>query len=148
MPFLWRLFHPDSTNVEQRVFSEIVPALQRGEADAGVCIHEARFTWQQHGLTLVEDLGATWERTSGLPLPLGGLLAKSALSDEALSHVTDLVRASLDWSRTHPAKALEIMRAHAQEEDECSSSEMPQVFLNLVSADDRDPLTVRVTPLM
>ena len=54
---LFRMFYPNSTRVEHRVFSEIMPILQQGEADFGVCIHEGRFTWQQAGLGCVADLG-------------------------------------------------------------------------------------------
>src|SRR6266511_5624498 len=61
---LFRCLHPRSRHIEHRVFSEIMPALKRGEADFGVVIHEGRFTYQQEGLYLVEDLGASWERVS------------------------------------------------------------------------------------
>jgi 1,4-dihydroxy-6-naphthoate synthase len=83
--FLYRTFHPGQGHVEQVVFSDVIPRLERGEADYGVCIHEGRFTYARHGLTLVEDLGATWEH------------------------------ASLDCARADPNAAFATMRAHARE---------------------------------
>ncbi len=59
---LFKLFYPNTTKIEQTVFSEIMPRLSQRQADFGVCIHEGRFTWEQEGLSLVEDLGTRWER--------------------------------------------------------------------------------------
>jgi 1,4-dihydroxy-6-naphthoate synthase len=112
---LYRLFHPEAPAAEQAVFSRILPALARGEADFGVCIHEGRFVYADYGLELCEDLGATWERRTGLPLPLGGILARTALGGEVLAELDASIRASLDWARVHPDAALRTMRAHAQE---------------------------------
>lgn len=112
---LWRLFHPEPARLEQRVFSEIMPALMRGEADLGVCIHEGRFTWRESGLRLVEDLGATWENASGAPLPLGGIVARRDLAPEITAEVVRMVRASILWGREHPDACLATMRRYAQE---------------------------------
>lgn len=68
---LFRLFYPNTTQVRHVVFSEIMPDLKAGRADFGVCIHEGRFTWQNEGLGLVEDLGTRWEQETSCPLPLG-----------------------------------------------------------------------------
>jgi 1,4-dihydroxy-6-naphthoate synthase len=112
---LWRLFHGAEAEPRQVVFSEILPALERGEADLGVCIHEARFTYRQHGLRLVEDLGATWEEATGSPLPLGGLAARRELGRDAAGDVADAVAESIAWGFDHRERALETMRRHAQE---------------------------------
>jgi 1,4-dihydroxy-6-naphthoate synthase len=64
---LFQLFYANTATVRHVVFSEIMPALQQGRADFGVCIHEGRFTWQQQGLSLVEDLGTRWEQETGCP---------------------------------------------------------------------------------
>jgi len=112
------LLRPELGPVEHVVFSEIMPALARGDARLGACIHEGRFTWREHGLELVLDLGERWERTSGLPLALGGLLARRTLDPELLRRTTELVRASLAFARAHPDEALVPMRAHAQEQDD------------------------------
>lgn len=112
---LWRLFHPEPADVEQVVFSAIMPALEEGRADLGVCIHEGRFTYADHGLELVEDLGATWERATGAPLPLGGIVARRELGAALHGALGRALRASIEWGRRHPDAALGSMRAHAQE---------------------------------
>jgi len=115
---LFELFHPGTTRVEHVVFSEIMPRLSAGIADFGVCIHEGRFTWQRHGLGLVEDLGARWEEESRCPLPLGGLVADRNLPRETIATVQAVVRDSLQFALATPAAALPTMRAHAQEFDD------------------------------
>ena len=74
---LFQLFYPRTTQVRHVVFSDIMPDLKQGEADFGVCIHEGRFTWQNEGLGLVEDLGTRWEKETSCPLPLGGIVERA-----------------------------------------------------------------------
>ncbi len=115
---LFHLFHHRTTAVEQVVFSEIMPRLSAGSADFGVCIHEGRFTWQDQGLALVEDLGTRWERDTGCPLPLGGLVAARTLPESTLSRVAEVIRESLQFALGDPASALPTMRRYAQEFDD------------------------------
>jgi 1,4-dihydroxy-6-naphthoate synthase len=96
------------------LFSAIIPALVRGSAQRGVCIHEARFTYAQHGLRVVEDLGQRWEQATGLPLPLGGVLVRDTAAPHA-ADLADAIRASIRHARSDPAGALATMRAYAQE---------------------------------
>jgi len=112
---LYKLFHPGEGEVEHAVFSEIMPALKRKEADFGVCIHEGRFTWREQGLALVEDLGAVWENATSAPLPLGGILARSALGDDVLDRVQHVIRDSLEYGLAHREETAATMRRHAQE---------------------------------
>jgi len=112
---LFELFHPRTGRIEHVRFSEILPRLARAEADFGVCIHEARFTYRDHGLARIEDLGETWERETRLPLPLGGILARAQIGPEALLGLTRAIRGSLAYARAHRAEALATMRIHAQE---------------------------------
>ena len=112
---LYRLFHAGEGAVEQVVFSEITPALETGAADFGVCIHEARFTWRQHGLSLVEDLGQVWERETSAPLPLGGILARHRLGRETIGTLCDVLRDSLAYAHAHREDTIPTMRHYAQE---------------------------------
>jgi 1,4-dihydroxy-6-naphthoate synthase len=114
---LFALFHPGEGRVEQTVFSDILPALEQGRADYGVCIHEGRFTFERHGLVRVEDLGTTWEEHTHSPLPLGGIVARTRLGTKTLRDLDDAVRASLDHAREHPVEALATAREHAAELD-------------------------------
>jgi 1,4-dihydroxy-6-naphthoate synthase len=115
---LFDLFHPRSTGVEQVVFSEIMPRLAARTADFGVCIHEGRFTWQAHGLTLVEDLGTRWEKATGCPLPLGGIVARRRLSAATIGAVQGVIHDSLALALRDRSAALPTMRQHAQEFDD------------------------------
>jgi 1,4-dihydroxy-6-naphthoate synthase len=115
---LFRLFHLGLGRVEQVRFSEILSRIVRGEAEFGVCIHEARFTYPGYGLALVEDLGTTWERATGLPLPLGGILARKLLDLDVLSRLSSAIRASIEYALAHRESTLPTMRRHAQEMDD------------------------------
>jgi len=115
---LFRCLHPDSPRITHRVFSEIVPALRAGEADTGVLIHEGRLTYRRDGLTLLEDLGASFERVTGAPVPLGGILARLNLGDDVLERANAVVRDSIGYAWAHPAETLPTIREHAQEMDE------------------------------
>jgi 1,4-dihydroxy-6-naphthoate synthase len=115
---LYDLFHPGEGRLEHVHFAEILPALERGAADYGVCIHEGRFTWQGRGLTCVEDLGLRWEQLSGGPLPLGGLCVRRSLGADAAARITRAVRASLAWADGHREAALCVMREHAAEDSD------------------------------
>ncbi len=112
---LYRLFHPGEGELAQTVFHAIFDALESGEADFGVCIHEGRFTYAARGLRLVEDLGETWERRTGAPLPLGGIVARRGLDRGIAEGVARAIRASLERSLADPGRALPTMRRHARE---------------------------------
>lgn len=112
---LFRLFYGDATRVEQVRFSEIMPRLTAKTADFGVCIHEGRFTWEQHGLSLVEDLGSRWEAETGTPLPLGGLVASRRLPPKTIATIQDVIHDSLLVARSDPVATLPTMRMYAQE---------------------------------
>ena len=112
------VFHPGTARVEHVVFSDIRPALVAGRADFGVCIHEGRFTWQRHGLALVEDLGTRWEAETGSPLPLGGIVASRRLDAGTIATVQGVIHDSLRLALADPAAALPTMRAHAREQED------------------------------
>ena len=99
-------------------FEQIMPSLMRGEADAGVIIHESRFTYQDAGFHEVLDLGAWWESDSGLPIPLGGILAKRDLGAETVNEVEQAIRASLEYAYQHPRDPKAYIKQHAQELDD------------------------------
>ena len=112
---LLRYFYPRFLNVNQVLFSEIMPTLQRGAAEYGVVIHEGRFTYQSFGLECVADLGALWEESFALPLPLGCVVAHRRISAEAKQEFEDTLRASIDYGYSHRDEAFITMRHHARE---------------------------------
>lgn len=127
---LFALFYPTTTRVKQMVFSEIMPSLQRLDANFGVCIHEGRFTWQQQGLHLIEDLGTRWERETQAPLPLGGILAAKSLGSEVLSRVQHTIRDSLQYALANRQATLPTLRQHAQEFDDAVLMQHVDLYVN------------------
>ena len=103
--------------VEMR-FDTIMAAVQSGEVDAGVIIHESRFTYPQMGLVCLQDLGHWWETTTGHPIPLGCIAARRSLGRERIAALDRAIRASIDWAFAHPDECLPYIRAHAQELEE------------------------------
>ena len=96
-------------------FDQIMSALQSGAADAGVIIHESRFTYQQAGFHEVLDLGAWWEADSGLPIPLGGILARRDLGETTIRMADEAIRSSLEYARLQPQEPRSYIKQHAQE---------------------------------
>ncbi|MEM0926339.1 MAG: MqnA/MqnD/SBP family protein, partial [Planctomycetota bacterium] len=127
---LFQLFYPSTTAIQHVVFSDIMPALKTNDADFGVCIHEGRFTWQQEGLHLVEDLGERWESETSCPLPLGGLVGSRRLPVEQLQAVNRVIGDSLRWSLTHPQDTYPTMRRYAQEFDDDVLMKHVELYVN------------------
>ncbi|WP_054956264.1 1,4-dihydroxy-6-naphthoate synthase [Paenibacillus dakarensis] len=93
-------------------FDRIMPAVRDGEVDAGLVIHEARFTYPSYGLNLMTDLGSWWEADTGLPIPLGAIIARRGLD---LDQITAWTRASVQYAWEHPEASREYVLTHAQE---------------------------------
>jgi 1,4-dihydroxy-6-naphthoate synthase len=127
---LYGLFYPETTNVEQTLFYEIMPRLRNRTADFGVCIHEGRFTWQNERLSLVEDLGTRWERETDCPLPLGGIVARRSLAPEVIRLVQAVIHDSLQLALSNPSLALPTMRRYAQEFDDHVMMQHVQLYVN------------------
>ena len=98
-------------------FAAILPAVASGEVDAGLIIHESRFTYAQHGLVQLADLGALWEAETGLPLPLGVIAIERARDPALATRLERGIRRSIELARARPAASAAYIRAHAQEMD-------------------------------
>jgi 1,4-dihydroxy-6-naphthoate synthase len=114
---LVRLFAPGlrDDNVSVMRFDEIMPAVRAGKADAGVIIHESRFTYQRHGLTRIVDLGEWWERETGHAIPLGGIAMRRDLGSDLIHRTERALTASVDYAHSHPEHVWPTIRRHAQE---------------------------------
>ncbi|MEA5115037.1 MAG: 1,4-dihydroxy-6-naphthoate synthase [Geobacteraceae bacterium] len=132
---LLRLFNPQIGRIIPMPFHEIMPAVIEGRVDAGVIIHESRFTFQDYGLKRILDLGEWWESKTGLPLPLGGIAAKRSLGDSLLHEVDKAVRASVEYATSHRGEASEYIRAHAREMDDGVCSSHIALYVNHHSLD-------------
>ncbi|AVT31305.1 MULTISPECIES: 1,4-dihydroxy-6-naphthoate synthase [unclassified Plantactinospora] len=109
---LWSARRPPA-RIEVVPFHEIMPGVAAGRYDAGLVIHEARFTYPRHGLTALVDLGQWWEADTGLPIPLGAILARRGAVDPA--EATGWIRDSVRRAWADPAGTEEYVLAHAQE---------------------------------
>ena len=135
---LLRLYSPDAAPGVEMVYSDIMPAVARGEVDAGLIIHESRFTYPRHGLVKVVDLGEWWEQTTGLPIPLGGILARRALGEPAIRAIDHALRQSVEHAFADPTASREYVRAHAQEMDGEVTRQHIDLYVNQFSVDVGD----------
>lgn len=99
-------------NIIVMPFHHIMPALRNGSIDAGLVIHEARFTYLTYGLKMLVDLGNWWEADTGLPVPLGAIIAHRMQNTSA---ITNWIRASVEYAQAYPEASRKYILAHAQE---------------------------------
>lgn len=104
-----------SVILKEMVFDEVMPAVVAGDVDAGVVIHEGRFTFKEQGLTRILDLGAWWEEHTGLPIPLGAIAIRRSLGASTARAMNEAIRQSLLGARSHPAESAGYIKEHAQE---------------------------------
>jgi 1,4-dihydroxy-6-naphthoate synthase len=133
--FLLGLAFPNAQDKTELLFSEIESAVASGEFDAGLIIHENRFTYQAKGLKKVVDLGEFWESETGAPIPLGGIVARRSLPHEVQQAVNRLLRRSVEYAFAHRDASLPFVRAHAQEMSEEVMYKHIDLYVNEYSID-------------
>ena len=127
---LLRLFNPALDDLVAMPFHEIMAATQKGDVDAGVIIHESRFTYPDYGLHKVIDLGEWWEGTTGHPIPLGGILARRDLGVEKIQLIDVSLCASVEYAHANPSIVKNYIRQHAQEMDEAVMQQHIDLYVN------------------
>jgi 5,8-dihydroxy-2-naphthoate synthase len=133
--FLLGLAFPGARAKTELLFSDIEGAVLRGEFDAGVIIHENRFTYETRGLKKIADLGELWEADTGAPIPLGGIVVSRQLPHEVQQRLNRLVRRSVEYALAHREASLPFVRAHAQEMDEAVMYRHIDLYVNEYSVD-------------
>ncbi|GAA3780489.1 1,4-dihydroxy-6-naphthoate synthase [Streptomyces chiangmaiensis] len=116
-------------------FHEIMPAVRDGKVDAGLVIHEARFTFQNYGLHKLADMGEHWEDTTGLPIPLGAIIAKRSLGADTLKLLADSARTSVRAAWDDPEASRAYVMEHAQEMDPAVADQHIGLYVNEFTAD-------------
>ena len=116
--FLLSLAYPGAKNKTEMLFSDIEEAVLTEKMDAGLIIHENRFTYQDKGLIKIKDLGEFWESTTRMPIPLGGIVANRALAPEVLEAANRVMARSVAFALDHPEEPRAFVRKHAQEMEE------------------------------
>ena len=133
--FLLSIAHPEATNKVEMLFSDIEDAVLSGKVDAGLIIHENRFTYQQKGLKKIIDLGEYWEKTTSSLIPLGGIVMKRNLPTETILKVNRLLRKSIEYAFKNPDSPLAYMQCNAQEMDKKVMMQHVELYVNKYSID-------------
>ncbi|WP_040951473.1 1,4-dihydroxy-6-naphthoate synthase [Gorillibacterium massiliense] len=126
-------------------FHEIMPAVRDGLIDAGLVIHEARFTYQNYGLNLLADMGEWWEQDTGLPIPLGAIIARRTLNLDAIAA---WIRASVEYAWANPEVSRAYVLEHAQEMDPAVADQHINLYVNEFTANLGDAGYEAITSLL
>lgn len=131
---LLRLYDPEIPEGVELPYHQIMPAVADGLVDAGVIIHESRFTYADHGLRQQVDLGEWWEQTTGSPIPLGAIVARRDLGS-GIAEVEGAIRASVEYALRDPRASAAYVRTHAQEMSEDVTRKHIDLYVNEYSVD-------------
>ena len=128
--FLFSLAFPEAKNKRELVFNDIEAAILRGSVDAGVIIHENRFTYEKRGLVKIMDLGAFWETTTSMPIPLGGIVVRRDLPKATQQKVERVMQRSVAFAFENPTASRDFVRQNAQEMDERVMQQHIDLYVN------------------
>lgn len=133
---LLRVFDPAlKDRVRVMPFHRVIDAVKRGDADAGLIIHESRFTYRGEGLRQVIDLGEWWEKETSLPIPLGCIIARRELGSVLVQKTDALIRASLSYAFNNRDETKTYIKSHAQELEDSVIDRHIQLYVNAYSLD-------------
>jgi 1,4-dihydroxy-6-naphthoate synthase len=132
---LFSYVYPNAKNISFYVFNEIEAAVLSGEVDAGVIIHENRFTYAQKGLYKITDLGAEWETKTKSPIALGGIVASNRIPKPIMQQVDQLIAKSVAYAFDNYPTISEYVSCHAQEMSEAVMRQHIDLYVNDFSTD-------------
>jgi 1,4-dihydroxy-6-naphthoate synthase len=132
---LLKFAFPNVQYISEMLFSDIEDAVLSGKCDAGLIIHENRFTYHLKGLTKVMDLGENWEQKTGSPIPLGGIVLRRSFDEELKTKVNRVLFNSIQYAFEHPRSGMPYIRQHAQEMDENVMLSHISLYVNEYSKD-------------
>lgn len=132
---LLQLYGAGFEQIVEMPFHRIMAAVADGIVDAGVIIHESRFTYRQQGLLPVLDLGQWWEEDTGSPIPLGGILVRRSLGTSCIRQLDAALRDSVIYAQQHPEQPMAYIRQHAQELSDRVIREHIKLYVNEFSVD-------------
>jgi len=127
---LLQLFNPEIKKIVEMPFDRIMNAVSLGTVDAGLIIHESRFTYPSYNLVKLIDLGEWWEEETGLPIPLGGIFAKRKLGVAAIRKIDSLIKKSIEYAYRNPEQAREYIKNNAQELDDDVIDQHIRLYVN------------------
>ena len=132
---LLTLAHPEITDKTEVLFSEIEEAVLRGDYDAGLVIHESRFTYKDRGLELIQDMGEWWEKSVGAAIPLGGIVARRDVDKQIMHHVDRLIKESVLYAWRNYPELAPFVTGNAQEMDEHVMRQHIELYVNEYTED-------------
>jgi 1,4-dihydroxy-6-naphthoate synthase len=127
---LLTLFKPEANQKQEMLFSDIEEAVLNDTVDAGLLIHENRFTYHDRGLIKIADMGELWESTYHCPLPLGCIAVRKSLPVETKLFLNNLMQQSVSYALQHPDESMPFVRQHAQAMDENIMRQHIQLYVN------------------
>ena len=133
--FLLSIAHPEANNKKEMLFSDIESAVINNDVDAGLIIHENRFTYKEKGLKKIIDLGEYWENTTGVLIPLGGIIIKRDIPKEIILKFNRLLKKSIEYAFDNPDSPLAYMKKHSQEMDKNVMMQHVELYVNKYSID-------------
>ncbi|MFC4232442.1 1,4-dihydroxy-6-naphthoate synthase [Parasediminibacterium paludis] len=145
---LFSLAFPNAKNKQFLVFHEIEDAVLSGKVDAGVIIHENRFTYQDKGLIKLMDLGEYWEQQLQVPIPLGGIIAKRGLANDVIKKIDDLIKQSVEYAFVNYPELTDYTRQHSQEMSESVMRQHIDLYVNNYSINLGDEGKKAVTTML
>jgi 1,4-dihydroxy-6-naphthoate synthase len=116
-------------------FHEIMQAVSREDIDAGVIIHESRFTYQSFGLSAIIDLGDWWEKETGLPIPLGGIIARRSLGNKMIKQIDSMIKRSILYAFDNRQNPVDYIKLHSQELNDDVINQHINLYVNDFSVD-------------
>jgi 1,4-dihydroxy-6-naphthoate synthase len=132
---LLNIFFPEARNKKVFLFSEIEDAINSGEADAGVIIHESRFTYEQKGLKKIIDFGQQWQKYTNMPLPLGGIAIKRGIDNEVKLKINQLIYESVSFALKNPQESRQFVKKYSQSLDDTVINRHINLYVNEFSLD-------------
>lgn len=132
--FLLSYAYPTIREKKELLFSDIEAAILDGSVDAGVIIHENRFTFQDRGLVKIRDLGEHWEATTGYPIPLGGIVTRRRFTEDLKKKIDRVIARSVAYALAHPESGTEYITCHAQEMEPSVMQSHINLYVNEYSA--------------
>lgn len=145
---LMQIFFPEVKAVQSYVFSDIEEAVLSNACDAGLLIHETRFTYHTKGLKKILDLGELWEKRYKLPIPLGGIAAHRRLPAELKESVNEKLLESIFYAQSHLDKVLPFIRSHAQSLDDTIIEQHINLYVNSYSTGKTEQVKASVNKLL
>ncbi|HUX94343.1 MAG TPA: 1,4-dihydroxy-6-naphthoate synthase [Bacteroidales bacterium] len=132
---LFSIAWPDALIKSEYLFSDIEDALVKEDVDAGLIIHETRFTYEKHGLLKIADMGEYWEELTGLPIPLGAIVIKRSVPEEIAFKVNRILRRSLEFAINDSTASQEFVSGNAKEMEQDVMSSHIKLYVNEYSLD-------------